>query len=111
VLTTNDVAKCEAWFDSHGLPYFVEAGHEAIQRALVPRIVGLWAVLVCWWILVPWALVLHWRPVRLAKAFKEGTPAAPRQAQLVDHEAGEQDGRGGQTEPRPFRKALLAALD
>jgi hypothetical protein len=43
VLTTNDVAKCEAWFDSHGLPYFVEAGHEAIQRALVPRTVGLWA--------------------------------------------------------------------
>jgi hypothetical protein len=45
VLTTNDVAKCEAWFDSHGLPYFVEAGHDAIQRALVPRIVGLWALL------------------------------------------------------------------
>jgi hypothetical protein len=45
VLTTNDVAKCEAWFDSHGLPYFVEAGHETIQRALAPRIVGLWAVL------------------------------------------------------------------
>ena len=45
MLTTNDVAKCEAWFDSHGLPYFVEAGHEAIQRALVPRIVGLWALL------------------------------------------------------------------
>ena len=45
MLTTNDVAKCEAWFDAHGLPYFVESGHEAIQRALVPRMVGLWTVL------------------------------------------------------------------
>lgn len=43
MLTTNDVAKCEQWFVDHGLPYFVESGHEAIQRALAPRIVGLWA--------------------------------------------------------------------
>ena len=44
MLTTNDIAKCESWFDDHGLPYFVESGHEAIQRALAPRIVGLWAL-------------------------------------------------------------------
>jgi hypothetical protein len=44
VLTTNDLAKCEQWFVDHGLPYFVESGHEAIQRALAPRTVGLWAV-------------------------------------------------------------------
>jgi hypothetical protein len=44
VLTTNDLAKCEQWFVDHGLPYFVESGHEAIQRALAARIVGLWAV-------------------------------------------------------------------
>jgi len=43
VLTPNDVAKCERWFDDNGLPYFVESGHEAIQRALRPRVVGLWA--------------------------------------------------------------------
>jgi hypothetical protein len=45
VLTPNDVAKCERWFDDNGLPYFVESGHEAIQGALRPRVVGLWAVL------------------------------------------------------------------
>ena len=44
MLTTNDIAKCENWFEYHGLPYFVESGHEAIQRALAPRIVGLWAL-------------------------------------------------------------------
>lgn len=33
MLTTNDIAKCERWFDEHGLPYFVEARHEALQRA------------------------------------------------------------------------------
>jgi hypothetical protein len=44
VLTTNDIAKCENWFEDHGLPYFVESGHETIQRALAPRIVGLWAL-------------------------------------------------------------------
>jgi hypothetical protein len=44
VLTTNDLAKCEQWFVDHGLPYFVESGHDAIQRALAPRIVGLWAL-------------------------------------------------------------------
>jgi hypothetical protein len=46
VLTTNDIAKCERWFDKNGLPYFVESGHDAIQRALAPRVVGLWAVIV-----------------------------------------------------------------
>ena len=45
MLTTNDVAKCERWFDDNGLPYFVEAGHEAIKAALAPRMVGLWALL------------------------------------------------------------------
>ena len=45
MLTTNDIAKCENWFEDHGLPYFVESGHEAIQRALAPRIVGLWALI------------------------------------------------------------------
>ena len=45
MLTPNDVAKCETWFDANGLPYFVESGHEAIQRALAPRIVGLWALI------------------------------------------------------------------
>ena len=44
MLTTNDIAKCENWFEDHGLPYFVESGHETIQRALAPRIVGLWAL-------------------------------------------------------------------
>ena len=34
MLTTNDVAKCERWFDDNGLPYFVESGHEAIYVAL-----------------------------------------------------------------------------
>ena len=62
MLTTNDVAKCERWFDDNGLPYFVESGHEAIQRALAPRVVGLWAVLLA----VPAAVAalagvaLHW---------------------------------------------------
>ncbi|GAA4712542.1 hypothetical protein GCM10025782_05800 [Pedococcus ginsenosidimutans] len=62
MLTTNDVAKCERWFDDNGLPYFVESGHEAIQRALAPRVVGLWSVLLA----VPAAaaallgLALHW---------------------------------------------------
>jgi hypothetical protein len=46
VLTTNDVAKCERWFDDNGLPYFVESGHEAIQRALAPRAVGFWALVI-----------------------------------------------------------------
>jgi hypothetical protein len=45
VLTTNDLAKCEQWFVDHGLPYFVESGHEAIQRSLRPRVVAAWAVL------------------------------------------------------------------
>jgi hypothetical protein len=43
VLTPNDVAKCEQWFDEHGLPYFVEAGHESIRRAFAARVVALWA--------------------------------------------------------------------
>lgn len=43
MLTSNDVAKCEQWFDSHGLPYFVEAGHESIRRAFDTRVVALWA--------------------------------------------------------------------
>lgn len=43
MLTPNDVAKCEQWFDDHGLPYFVEAGHESIRRALAVRVVALWA--------------------------------------------------------------------
>lgn len=45
MLTPNDVAKCEQWFDDHGLPYFVEAGHESIRRAFAPRVVALWALL------------------------------------------------------------------
>ena len=45
MLTTNDIAKCEAWFDDNGLPYFVESGHETIQRALAPRVIGLWALI------------------------------------------------------------------
>lgn len=62
MLTTNDVAKCERWFDDNGLPYFVESGHDAIQRALAPRVVGLWSILLA----VPAAvaavvaLALHW---------------------------------------------------
>lgn len=42
MLTRNDVAKCEQWFDEHGLPYFVEAGHESIRRAFASRTVALW---------------------------------------------------------------------
>ncbi len=42
MLTPNDVAKCEQWFDDHGLPYFVEAGHESIRRAFAARVVLLW---------------------------------------------------------------------
>lgn len=54
MLTPNDVAKCERWFDDNGLPYFVESGHDAIQRALRPRVVTLWAAVA----LVPAGLVL-----------------------------------------------------
>jgi hypothetical protein len=54
VLTPNDVAKCERWFDDNGLPYFVESGHEAIQRALRPRVVALWTAAA----LLPAAVVL-----------------------------------------------------
>ncbi|MFC7492161.1 MULTISPECIES: hypothetical protein [unclassified Knoellia] len=43
MLTPNDVAKCEQWFDANGLPYFVEAGHESIRRAFGTRVVALWA--------------------------------------------------------------------
>jgi hypothetical protein len=46
VLTHNDIAKCESWFEDNGLPYFVEAGHDAIQRALAPRRVWAWVGLV-----------------------------------------------------------------
>jgi hypothetical protein len=53
VLTTNDIAKCESWFDDNGLPYFVESGHETIQRSLAPRVIGLWALFA----LVPAVLV------------------------------------------------------
>jgi hypothetical protein len=42
VLTKNDIAKCERWFEDNGLPYFVESGHDAIQRALAPRLVWTW---------------------------------------------------------------------
>jgi hypothetical protein len=45
VLSSNDVAKCEAWFDDHGLPYFVESAHAQIRRALAPRLVVAWAAL------------------------------------------------------------------
>ncbi len=43
MLTPNDLAKCETWFESHGLPYFVESGHESIRRAFAPAVVALWA--------------------------------------------------------------------
>jgi hypothetical protein len=46
VLTQNDIAKCETWFEDNGLPYFVESGHDAIQRALAPRRVWTWAGLI-----------------------------------------------------------------
>jgi hypothetical protein len=46
VLTENDIAKCESWFEDNGLPYFVESGHDAIQRALAPRLVWTWAGLI-----------------------------------------------------------------
>lgn len=46
MLTHNDVAKCEDWFEANGLPYFVESGHDAIQRALAPRLVWTWAGLI-----------------------------------------------------------------
>jgi hypothetical protein len=45
VLTQNDIAKCESWFEDNGLPYFVESGHDAIQRALAPRLVWTWVAL------------------------------------------------------------------
>ncbi|WP_353950254.1 hypothetical protein V6K52_11465 [Knoellia sp. S7-12] len=45
MLTPNDVAKCEQWFDSHGLPYFVEAGHASIRRAFAPRVIALWGAI------------------------------------------------------------------
>ena len=43
MLSSNDVARCERWFDENGLPYFVEQRHEAIQRALGGRVVALWS--------------------------------------------------------------------
>lgn len=46
MLTQNDLAKCERWFEDNGLPYFVESGHDAIQRALAPRQVWTWAGLI-----------------------------------------------------------------
>ena len=46
MLTHNDIAKCESWFEDNGLPYFVESGHDAIQRALAPRLVWTWAGLI-----------------------------------------------------------------
>lgn len=46
MLTQNDVAKCEGWFENNGLPYFVESRHDAIRRALAPRLVWTWAALV-----------------------------------------------------------------
>lgn len=42
MLSANDVARCEHWFDAHGLPYFVEERHTRIQRALRPGVVALW---------------------------------------------------------------------
>ena len=42
MLTQNDVAKCEGWFEANGLPYFVESCHDAIKRALAPRLVWTW---------------------------------------------------------------------
>ncbi|GAA2735899.1 hypothetical protein GCM10009867_19290 [Pedococcus aerophilus] len=68
MLTTNDVAKCERWFDDNGLPYFVESGHEAIQRALRPRAVAFWALVVaipaC--VAAAVATVLDWSPGDIA---------------------------------------------
>lgn len=46
MLTQNDVAKCESWFEANGLPYFVESGHDAVQRALAPRSVWTWAAVI-----------------------------------------------------------------
>ena len=46
MLTQNDVARCESWFEGNGLPYFVESGHDAIQRALAPRLVWTWVGLI-----------------------------------------------------------------
>jgi hypothetical protein len=46
VLTHNDIAKCETWFEDNGLPYFVESGHDAIQRAIAPRLVWTWVGLI-----------------------------------------------------------------
>jgi len=46
VLTENDIARCETWFEDNGLPYFVESGHDAIQRALAPRLVWTWSGLI-----------------------------------------------------------------
>jgi hypothetical protein len=66
VLTPNDIAKCERWFDDNGLPYFVESGHEAIQRALRPRVVALWAAAA----LLPAAVVLV---IGLALEWEVGT--------------------------------------
>ncbi|GGB64931.1 hypothetical protein N798_04855 [Knoellia flava TL1] len=42
MLTPNDVAKCESWFDDHGLPYFVASRPASIRRALAPASVLLW---------------------------------------------------------------------
>ncbi|HRC41481.1 hypothetical protein [Nostocoides sp.] len=46
MLTTNDVARCERWFEAHGLPYFIDARHERIRRALTPAAIALWSVIV-----------------------------------------------------------------
>jgi hypothetical protein len=46
VLTIRDLDRCEQWFEASGLPYFVDPGHQAIERALAPRQVGLWAGLI-----------------------------------------------------------------
>ena len=43
MLTTRDLDRCELWFEHSGLPYFVDAGHDALMRALAPRQVVLWA--------------------------------------------------------------------
>jgi hypothetical protein len=64
VLTTNDVAKCEQWFEQNGLPYFVEHGHEEVRRSLAPRALAGWGLVV----LVPavlagaMATAFGWRP-------------------------------------------------
>lgn len=44
MLTTNDIAKCEQWFEDNGLPYFVEARHAQIRRSLARREIAVWAV-------------------------------------------------------------------